>query len=268
MQCGCSLISLVALLFEVEMSLSYACHSQGLRVCDAMPMGVCARGSSGWKRALETRHRNDRGVRHASIAPADKLTTYLRHDSALNAHARALSDLLPELSVVDITHIEMASQDEKWLQMMRNDVLVMTHAEFMETFEAGIIAFSQISLIVIDQPALALHANNHLSTISLALFATPKEEKPRVFGAIFQPDTNFEFSLDHLMIEERLGAQFYGIEQRKRAEMMALAEKPLELVVRFSPPSKVVDTALCKHLRTFDKHEKLYRKEFKAAKAV
>jgi hypothetical protein len=70
------------------------------------------------------------------------------------------------------------------------------------------------------------------------------------------------------MIEERLGAQFYGVEQRKRTEIMTLAEKPLELVARFSPPSKVVDTALCKHLRTFDKHEQFYRKEFKAAKAV
>ena len=76
MQCGCSLISLVALLFEVEMSLSYTCHSQELHICSAMPMGVCARGGSSWKGALETSHCNDRGVRHASIAPADKLTTY------------------------------------------------------------------------------------------------------------------------------------------------------------------------------------------------
>jgi hypothetical protein len=179
-----------------------------------------------------------------------------------------LSDLLPELSVVGVTHIETASQDEKWHQMMGNDVLILTHADFMQTFEAGIIAFSQISLIIIDQPTLALHAKKPLSTISLSLSATPKEEKPRVFGAICQPGGSFEFSVDHVTLEERLGAQFYGIEQRERAEIMTLTEKPLELVVRFSPPSKVVDTALCKHLRTFDKHEQLYRKEFKTAKAV
>jgi len=183
-------------------------------------------------------------------------------------HARALSDLLPEFSVVGITRIERVSQDEKWLQMMGNDILVMTHAEFMETFEAGIIAFSQVSLVVIDRPSLALHPSHPLSIISLALSATPKEEKPRVFGAIFQHGGGFEFSLDDLKLEDRLGARFYGIEQSERKEVMTLAEKPLELVVRYSPPSKVVETALCKHLRTFDKKEELYRKEFKAAKAV
>jgi hypothetical protein len=71
-----ALISLVALLFEVEMSLSYTCHSQELRISAAVPMGVRARGGSGWKRAVETRYSNDRGVRHTSIAPADQLMTY------------------------------------------------------------------------------------------------------------------------------------------------------------------------------------------------
>lgn len=183
-------------------------------------------------------------------------------------HARALSDFLPELSVVGITHIGKASQDEKWLQMMGNDVLIMTHAEFMQTFEAGIIAFSQISLVVVDKPELALHKKQPLAAILLSLSATPKEEKPRVLGVISQPGGGFEFSVKALKLEELLGAQFYGVEQRKRTEVMLLVEKPLELVVRFSPPSKVVDTALCKHLRTFDKYEQLYRKEFRTAKAV
>lgn len=162
----------------------------------------------------------------------------------------------------------MVSQDEKWLQMMGNDILIMTHVEFKDTFEAGIIAFSQISLLVIDQPNLMLHSDQSLSTISLALSVAPEEERPRLLGLILHPDLNFALSVDLLNLEERLAARTYGIASNKRAEMERLTEKPCELVVRFNPPSKVVDTALCKHLRTFDKKEELYRKEFRAAKAV
>ncbi|KIM21363.1 hypothetical protein M408DRAFT_104950 [Serendipita vermifera MAFF 305830] len=192
------------------------------------------------------------------------------NDTAVGVHSHALSDLLPELSVVGIIGVEMVSQDDKWLQMMGNDILIMTHAEFKETLEAGIIAFSQISLLVIDQPNLALLASHPLSSISSALSAAPNEEKPRLLGLLLQHTTDgtFEFSIDHRSLELRFESTFHGISEKKRMEVEKLAEKPCELVVRFSPPSKVVDTALCKHLRTFDKKGEIYGKEFKSAKAV
>lgn len=161
-----------------------------------------------------------------------------------------------------------ADKGDTWLELLGNDVVVMTYTEFNEYYESGILAFSQIGILIISNPLLALKSDHILSTIVPALRSTPEEERPKVFGLLLISGATFRFSIDHARLEELLGARFHSITEEARQEVLAMMDQPKELVVRFNPPKKVVDTALCKHLRSFKGSEHVFRTEFRSAKIV
>lgn len=192
-----------------------------------------------------------------------------RDKDAVEWHAHALGEQQRNLVVVSTADLRRgADPAESWLELMGHDVVVMTYSEFSEYYESEILVFSQIDLLIVDRPELALKSDHILSTVALAVSSTSEEEKPRVFGFILKSGTSFRFSTEHARLEDFLGAKFYGISDTVRGDVKSLMDVPKEMVVRYQPAKKVVDTALCRHLRTFDKKEEVFRSEFRAAKTV
>lgn len=191
-----------------------------------------------------------------------------RTEEKVISQAKLLTEVQPDLNVAATTEPYQGSDDERWLKLMGNDVIIMTYHEFAESLNGGSIGFSQINLLVIDRPELSLKSGHPLAKLASILSSTPNKEKPKVFGVISQFGVNFTFSPEHTKLEALLSIRFHGVSDTLRNGVAAMLQRPKELVVRFNPPSKVVDTPLCKHLRTFDKKEEVYRAEFRAAKAV
>ncbi|PVF99771.1 hypothetical protein CPB86DRAFT_756304 [Serendipita vermifera] len=172
------------------------------------------------------------------------------------------------LDIVNAGQLQAESEDVRWRQIMKIDVLVTHFQSFMDDINDGLIAFSQINLMIVRQSELAVQSGLPLHTIMANLAKVPPAEKPRLLGIISHKVTEAEFSNDHLQLEGLFMAQIRGISDSTRSKVADGYVRLKELVIRFDPPNKVVDTALCKHLRTFDQRQEVYRAEFKAAKTV
>ena len=69
-------------------------------------------------------------------------------------------------------------------------------------------------------------------------------------------------------MEQILRSRIHGVGEKARSAIRLVDTTVEQVVIRFNPPSKVVDTALCKHLRTIDRKEVVFKKEFRLAKIM
>jgi endoribonuclease Dicer len=76
----------------------------------------------------------------------------------------------------------------------------------------------------------------------------------------------FHFDSGMLKLESALDAKVFGISESKRAEILALPDRPSEMVILYGPPLRTAETRLFKRLRQFDPAETLYRRQFRAAR--
>jgi hypothetical protein len=173
-----------------------------------------------------------------------------------------------DLDILNAGQLQAESEDDRWRQIMKIDVLVTSFRGFVEDMNDGLIAFSQVNLMIVREPELAVQTGLPLHTIMANLAKVPPTEQPRLLGILSRETTDADFSPDHLQLERIFKAQIRGISDSTRSNVANGDIHLKELVIRFDPPNKVVDTALCKHLRTFDQKQEVYRSEFKAAKTV
>lgn len=182
--------------------------------------------------------------------------------------AAALLTLQPQHRVVSYTEVSIDSDDQRWLDFMASDIVILNSKDFGQQFEAGSIAFSQISLLIIEKPERALLPDHPLHLPLSTFKSVADAERPHIFGIILPQGGQFNFSMQHIQLEDLMDAEFYGIPSQIRAEVAALLDQPKELVVRFNPPTKISETPLFKHLKTLDKREEVYRREFRRAKTM
>lgn len=196
------------------------------------------------------------------------LTSGSSDEDEIGDQAAALSSLQPQHRTVSYTEVSADSDDQRWLDFMASDVVVLGSKDFGQQFEAGRIAFSQISLLIIEKPERALLSNHPLHLPLSTFTGVPDAERPHFFGIILPQGGQFHFGMQHIQLEDLVDAELYGIPSQTRAEVAALLEQPKELVVRFNPPAKISDTPLFKHLKSLDKREEVYKREFRRAKMM
>jgi len=69
-----------------------------------------------------------------------------------------------------------------------------------------------------------------------------------------------------LKLEQALDARVFGVTAEKRAEILALPDRPNELVVLYDTPQQILDTRLFKQLHSLDINETTYRRHFRASR--
>jgi hypothetical protein len=196
------------------------------------------------------------------------LTLDSSDENETSDQAAALSTLHPQHRIVSYSEVDADSDDQRWLNFMASDIVVLSSKDFGQQFEAGRIAFSQISLLIIEKPERALLRDNPLHLPLSTFTSVPDTERPHVFGIVLPQGGQFNFGVQHIQLEDLMDAEFYGIPSQARAEVAALLDQPKELVLRFNPPAKISDTPLFKHLKSLDKREEVYKREFKRAKTM
>lgn len=91
--------------------------------------------------------------------------------------------------------------------------------------------------------------------------------RPRIFATVVLPaGRKFHFDSGMLKLESVLGAKVFNISDEKRAEILALPDRPSEVVVLYGPPSRIAETRLFKQLLRVDPEESLFRRQFRAAR--
>lgn len=196
------------------------------------------------------------------------LTSGSSDEDGTNDQAATLATFQPQHRIVSYTKVSADSDDQRWLEFMASDVVTLSSKDFGQQFEAGRIAFSQISLLIIEKPERALLPEHPLHLPLSTFTGVPDVERPHIFGIILPQGGQFNFDVQHIQLEDLVDAEFYGIPSQTRAEVAALLDQPKELVIRFNPPAKISDTPLFKHLKTLDKREEVYRREFRRAKMM
>ena len=96
---------------------------------------------------------------------------------------------------------------------------------------------------------------------------TDSLSQPRIFAlASSSPDRRSYFDSKMLKLEQTLDARVFGVTAEKRAEILALPDRPNELVVLYDTPQQISDTRLFKQLRSLDTNESAFRRHFRASR--
>jgi endoribonuclease Dicer len=89
--------------------------------------------------------------------------------------------------------------------------------------------------------------------------------RPRIF-AMAIADRGFHFDSGMIKLENTLDAKVFGISAEKRAEILALPDRPNEVVVMYDVPVRATETKLFKQLHRLDPSEDIFRHHFKASR--
>lgn len=139
----------------------------------------------------------------------------------------------------------------------------------LESLLAGTVHMSQIHSLVFSDVQNVKDQETHpvIKIMNHFYQASDALSRPRIFAmAVSSAGGTFHFDSGMLKLENALDAKVFSISDEKRAEILALPDRPSEVVVLYGPPLRVAETRLFKELLQFDPEESLFRHQFKAAR--
>ena len=136
----------------------------------------------------------------------------------------------------------------------------------------GALAITQLHTLVINDAQNLKNQDSHTSLPIVQVMnefyrVTDSLSRPRIFAlASSLPDRRSYFDSKMLKLEQTLDARVFGVTAEKRAEILALPDRPNELVVLYDTPKQISDTRLFKQLRSLDLDETTYHRHFRASR--
>lgn len=90
--------------------------------------------------------------------------------------------------------------------------------------------------------------------------------RPRIFALATPPaDRGFHFDSAMLKLETTLHSKVFGVSVEKREEILALPDRPNEVVILYEKPSHAMESNLFKQLQQLDPSHTIFRKYFYAS---
>jgi len=133
----------------------------------------------------------------------------------------------------------------------------------------GIVAVSQIHVLVFGDAQNVKDQETHpiIRVMNDFYHLADAVARPKIFAVVISPaGRKFHFDSGMLKFECALDARVFGISESKRAEILALPDRPSEMIALYGPPLRTAETRLFKQLRQFDPAEVLFRRQFRAAR--
>lgn len=97
--------------------------------------------------------------------------------------------------------------------------------------------------------------------------STTPSLRPRVFALAFlSAERRLHFDSKMLKMEQTLDCLVFGVTDEKRAEILALPDRPDEVVILYDNLQRSSETRLLKQLHLLDPSESLFRRHFLAAR--
>lgn len=139
----------------------------------------------------------------------------------------------------------------------------------LESLLAGVVNITQIHSLVFSDIRNVKDQETHPVVMIMNDFYQPTDalSRPRIFAMVVLPaGRKFHFDSGMLKLESALCAKVFSISDDKRAEILALPDRPSEVVVLYDPLLGIVETHLFTRLLQYDPEEYLFRRQFKAAR--
>jgi len=138
----------------------------------------------------------------------------------------------------------------------------------------GTIAITQFHVLVIGNAQNIQDQDSHafvpLVQVMNAFYGvTDPLSRPRIFALAIPPaDRGIPFDFAMLKLEQTLDSKVVGVSAEKREEILALPDRPNEVVVLYDTTIKPATTKLFKQLQQCDPSESIFRKRFRASRHV
>jgi endoribonuclease Dicer len=138
----------------------------------------------------------------------------------------------------------------------------------------GTLAITQFHVLVIGNAQNILDQDSHafvpiVQVMNNFYRITDSLSRPHVFALVTPPaDRGFPFDSAMLKLEQTLDSKVVGVSAEKREEILALPDRPNEVVVLYDTSIQPATTRLFKQLQQCDPLESVFRKHFRASRHV
>lgn len=198
---------------------------------------------------------------------------------------------LPTVAVGKYTDEVHRPEPENWTNFLKKDiVLAPSHVRLLsfspmilrlngssfklllDSLLRGALAITHIHFLVITDAQNIKNQDSHPSMPIVQLMndfyrVTDSLSRPRIF-VLMSPsgDRRTHFDSKMLKLEQTLDAKVFGVSQEKRDEILALPDRPSEIVILFDTSKHSSETRLLKQLHQLDPYETVFRRHYRASR--
>lgn len=135
-----------------------------------------------------------------------------------------------------------------------------------ESLMRSALAVTQLNLLVISDAQNIKNQDSHASMPIVQVMndfykITDSLSRPRIFALASLPSEHFDSKM--LKLEETLDSKVHGVSEEKRAEILALPDRPNEIVILYDGARRSTETRLLKQLHQIDPSESIFRRHYR-----
>jgi len=142
----------------------------------------------------------------------------------------------------------------------------------LDSLLRGALAVTQLHFMVVLDAQNIKNQDSHSSMPIVQIMndfyrVTDQLSRPRVFGLATPPsDHRSYFDSKMLKLELTLDAKVFGVTEEKRAEILALPDRPKEIVILYDTSRRTSETRLLKQLHQVDPTEAIFCRHYRASR--
>ncbi|KAF8165429.1 hypothetical protein B0H34DRAFT_689150 [Crassisporium funariophilum] len=189
--------------------------------------------------------------------------------STIHKYYDILETGIPSISLGRYEEKDHRPEIETWTEMLKRDVVIAPSELLLDSLLRGALAVTQIHALIISDAQNIKNQDSHTSLPIVQVMndfyrVTDPLSRPRVFALAATPtDRRSHFDSKMLKLEQTLDARVFGITAEKRAEILALPDRPNELVILYDTPQQLTETRLSKQLHQLDPAETVFRRHYR-----
>lgn len=149
------------------------------------------------------------------------------------------------------------------------DIHHLGHQLLLESLIQGVLEIAQIHLLVVTGAQNIKNQDCHgsmpiVQVMSEFYRTADSLARPRIFALVSLPnDRQAIFDSKMLKLEQTLISRVFGVSDDRRAEILALPDRPNEVVVLYDAARKSTETRLLKQLHQLDPTEFIFRRHYR-----
>jgi endoribonuclease Dicer len=140
----------------------------------------------------------------------------------------------------------------------------------LDSLLRGTLAITQVHVLLITDAQNIQDQDSHISVPIVQIMndfyrVTDPLSRPRIFALATAVKHGFHFDSAMLKLETTLNSKVFGVSAEKREEILALPDRPNEVVVLYEKPRQSAESRLFKQLHQLDPSHTIFRKHFRAS---
>ncbi|KAH9482923.1 Dicer-like protein 1 [Psilocybe cubensis] len=188
--------------------------------------------------------------------------------SSMDKYASTLENAISDITVGRYSEESHSPELQTWTELLRKDVVMTSSHLLLHSLLRGALAVTQLNVLIISEAQNIRNQDSHPSMPIVQVMndfyrITDSWSRPRVFAIVSAPDRHTQFDSKMLKLEQALDSKVFGVSEDKRLEILALPDRPSELVILYDGSRKSTETRLLKQLHQLDPNESIFRRHYR-----